>query len=317
MDAFHQKQSANPNFESQAQSLDNGSITFFKKNVDSSLGDELRHEWAHQARWQNQLDGSGFDLAAKYEGAKYQPRARANDGPEERWAVLMGEQFINPNSSEFTQLTQQAPIQSVFLADALAKTLKSDSLSPVDSAALQARIDHVQNVVKPAVAKQLLTDIRTSDNAARTTDAARLLIRMGQGQLLNQAPEFTSLDLTKEPVGAAKLNAIANNRNITDIKLDGTHVGAGGEGLGFLENLPLRSASLSGTKITGSVLASLERIPTLENLDLSYTDVGPDSGLGSLSRISSLKKVDVTGTNFKPDGVAWLQKQLPNTEIVY
>ena len=317
MDPYHQKQSSSSNFESQAESLDNGTVTFFKKNVDASLGDELRHEWAHQLRWQNQPESTGFDLATKYEGAKYQPRARANDGPEERWAVLMGEQFVNPKSAEFLRVIQQAPIQSVFLADAVAKTLQSGSLSNVDAAALQARIDHVQNVVKPAVAKQLISDIRSSQSSAKTTDASRLLIRMGQGQLLNQANELTSLDLTREPVGAATLNAIGNNRNITDIKLDGTHVGAGGEGLGFLEKLPLKSVSLSGTQITGSVLSSLERIPTLEAVDLSYTNIGPESGLGSLGRMPNLKKVDVTGTKFTQTSVDWLQQQLPNTKIVY
>jgi hypothetical protein len=231
--------------------------------------------------------------------------------------VLMGEKFLNPSAAEFLQLTQEAPIQSVFLADALAKTMKQGSMSEVDAAALQARIDHVENVVKPAVARQLVEDIRSSNNPARATDAARLLIRMGEGEALNQAPEFTSLDLTREPVGSATLSSMSENSNITSAKLDGTHIGAGGEGLAFLEKWPLTSLSLSGTKINGSTLSSLEKVPTLKEVDLSYTNVGPESGLGSLTRMPQLEKVDLTGSKVQPAGKDWLASKLPNTEIVY
>ncbi len=124
MDPLHQQQSGDPLFESQASAFNNSTITFYKKNVDECIEDELRHEWSHLARWQMPLESTGFDLACKHEGKSYSPRERANLDADERWAVLFGEEMLNPNARNFLELTEKVPLQSVFLARGLTRAIE-------------------------------------------------------------------------------------------------------------------------------------------------------------------------------------------------
>ncbi|CAN5737153.1 hypothetical protein BH10CYA1_BH10CYA1_34360 [soil metagenome] len=317
MDPVHQAATGNPLFESQASNT-NESVTFYRKNVDRFIGDELRHEWSHQARNQMPTESSAFDLAAQHEGKNFIPRERALDAPEEYWSVLLGEELLNPSSTRFLELTRQIPLQSVFLANGLSRTMAE---APAESGAgkvsadqLQGRIRYLQDVIKPQVTAQLVSEVQANQDPGRATTAARLLIRLGEGQRLNEIATMKSLDLAGEPVGAGTLKQIENNTVIENLNLDSTYVGE--NGLAFLEKMPLKTLSLEGTKTQGSALQSLENIQTLERLNLSYTQVN-DNGLFSLYKLPNLKYVDLTHSNVTADAVAWLRAQMPNTDIVY
>ncbi|HEY9731685.1 MAG TPA: hypothetical protein V6C89_07220 [Drouetiella sp.] len=313
LDPLHQRATGDPQFQSQASTTDR-SITFFQKNLDAFLGDEVRHEWSHIARDYMPTESSGFDLAAEHEGKNFEPRSRAAANADERWTVLLGEEMLNPDASRFLELTNKAPLQSVMLAEGLKRSMsEAGSESGVNAAELQARLRYIDETIKPQVIDGLVNDVRKPQSPESETRAAKLLIRLGEGQRLNDIPTFKSLDLSGEPIGSADLTQVEGNRNIEYADLSFTNVGRTG-GLGPLENLPLKSVSLAGTKTTGSALRPLERIPTLESADLSGTDLG-DNALSSLRRMTSLKHLDLSGTNISDEGVKWLREQLPQTEI--
>jgi hypothetical protein len=315
LDPLHQRATGDPQFQSQASAKD-GSITFFQKNLDAFLGDEIRHEFSHLARNSMPTESSGFDLAAEHEGRNFEPRPRAAADNEERFTVLLGEEMLNPDASRFLQLTNEAPLQSVMLGEGLKRTIgEARTAGQATTPELQARLRYIDEVVRPGVIESLVNDVRGPKTAGAEVSAAKLLIRLGEGQRLNEIPTLRALDLSGEPLGGPELTQLAGNRTIENLNLSNTNVGRMG-GLSPLENMPLKSLSLAGTRTTGSALRPLERIPTLESLDLSGTDVG-DNGLSSLRRMTNLKQVDLRGSDVSEEGVKWLREQLPHTEIYH
>lgn len=316
LDPLHKRASGDPQFESQAAAQDN-SVTFFRKNVDASLGDEVRHEWSHIARETMPTESAGYDLSAQHEGKTYVTRPRAMADNPEWWSVNLGEEMLAPQASRFIELTNQAPLQSVMLAEGLKRTLAEAPESAARNQnvlEIQNRIRYVDEMVRPKVIEQLVNDVREPRQSGADTSAAKLLMRLGEGQRLNDIPSVKTLDLSREPINNDNLNQLANNRNLENLDLSSTQVGGYSGGFTVLETMPLKSLGLAGTQTTGSMLRPLERIKTLESLDLSGTNVG-DNGLSSLSRMRNLKQLDLRGTEVSSEGVQWLQERLPQTEI--
>ncbi|MEP6668316.1 MAG: hypothetical protein ABJF10_04140 [Chthoniobacter sp.] len=315
LDPVHQKQTGDPLFESQA-SAEGHAVTFFRKNIDPYVGDEVRHEWAHLARWAMPTESSNFDLAAEHEGMSYFPRERARADKEEYWSVLLGEEMLSPDSARFAELTEKAPLPSLMLARGLVRIMESRSTGSeageLHAAEARARIRHVLETIGPRLIDQLVSEVRNSALADIVNTAARLLICLGQADRLNDIATLQSLNLSGDPIGAVLLAPLVSNRNIDDLNLSKTYVGL--SGFAYLENLPLRHLSLAGTRTTGSALRALERISTLKILDLGGTHVG-DNGLSSLRRMPALQHIDLRGTDVTPEGVAWLRQQMPHTTI--
>ncbi|HEY9679681.1 MAG TPA: hypothetical protein V6C76_16885 [Drouetiella sp.] len=311
-DPILQQQTGNPYFESQAIT-DRDVVTFFKKDVDPHLGDEMRHEWSHIARNQQPGQSSTFDLAAEYEGKNYIPRDRALDDKEEYQAVLMGEELLHPDAARFTELTKQVPLQSVALAESLRDAIRSAGDKPGANAELyKSRLDYIDKEVRPQVVAKLREDLNGDNVNGFATTAARLLVRLGEIDSINSSPNFKTLDLKGEPVGAGTLADLQSNHSVENLNLSQTYVGT--NGLSFLEGMPLKSLDLSFTRTTPSALRSPEKISTLEDLNLRGTDMN-DSAAMALRRFASLKHLDVRNTKISSKAIEWLKQQMPNTTI--
>jgi hypothetical protein len=82
--------------------------------------------------------------------------------------------------------------------------------------------------------------------------------------------------------------------------------------LAGLKNLEL--LWLQNTPVTDAGMATLENFPKLRDLDLSATDV-TDMAIDAWSRCRVLRKLKVENTRVTSEGVARLQKLLPDCEI--
>jgi hypothetical protein len=109
-------------------------------------------------------------------------------------------------------------------------------------------------------------------------------------QLLERvAANVLWLNLRGATVGDAQLKVLAKCRSLTRLHLD-------------------------RTAVTNAGLAQLKGCPHLEYLNLVGTKVG-DAGLAQLGALSELKSLYVWQSAATPDGIAQLEKALPNLDI--
>jgi hypothetical protein len=111
-------------------------------------------------------------------------------------------------------------------------------------------------------------------------------------------------------LGVAKL---AKLKNLKRLNISGAKLTP--EGVRMLQSLPLERLSLWASQSLDDTVADvLAGMPTLSDVDLSYTKVG-DQGLQRLAKLPNLKTLYVTETNITADAVAAFRKQHPNTFV--
>ncbi len=111
-------------------------------------------------------------------------------------------------------------------------------------------------------------------------------------------------------LGIAKL---ANLKQLKRLNISGARLTP--EGVKALQSLPLEQLSLWACESLEDPVADvLAGMPTLTQLDLSYTKVG-DQGLQRLARLPNLKQLYLTETQVTPAGVESFRKQRPSTFV--
>jgi hypothetical protein len=315
MDPLFRQRTGNPDFVSQAATA-NYRITFFRKDVDEYLGDELRHEWAHVAYENAPSHVGNFEMALAREDARYYPRERAAVNDQEYWAVLLGEEMLNPDLERVHELGRRVPLQSVILAHLLATQLSyrpSYKTDPDPAAAdWQARVETIQKNVAPAVLERLLAEAREEPATDAAQQAIRLLIRLEQGARLNEIPTLKFLDLSREPIGWRHLKWLESNRTLEELDLSGTYIGR--NPLDPLRELPLKKLSLAGTGIMSSCIRCLRDMPTLKDLDLGGTQLNI-SATSTLVKMTWLERLDLRGTTMEESDLEIVRRYLPQTVV--
>ena len=111
-------------------------------------------------------------------------------------------------------------------------------------------------------------------------------------------------------LGIAKL---ANLKQLKRLNISGARLTP--EGVKALQSLPLEQLSLWACESLEDPVADvLAGMPTLTQLDLSYTKVG-DQGLQRLAGLPNLKQLYLTETQVTPAGVESFRKQRPSTFV--
>lgn len=326
-DGWFQLASGDQHFEAQAVATSNGAITFYRKNLDGYLGDELRHEWVHLFRWQKSHQARAYDLAAEYEKNGYYHRPRARLSCDENHAVHMGEQFLHRAFAEFQQLARQAPVRMAVIGLSVDRLLQERRRSPGTPAeayceALTLRVRYVRELVLPWVVSDLVLDIETAPDAHAQQLPAKLLIFLGAAERLAGIEALTALDLSGEPVTIRQLEGLKTAVALESLDLSNTWL-APGNLRHFIRGLHrLRQLSLVGNELSHSDLSSLSDLTGLEHLTLQYADVKDYLGLVCLRKSPSLTYLDIEGTYI--DGrrvdleeVQRLEKLMPHCTIVH
>jgi len=120
-------------------------------------------------------------------------------------------------------------------------------------------------------------------------------------QLLRQIPQLTYLDLSGQQRTDSGLWSIT----LTD---------SGLESVATLN--ALKELRLSGTTVSARGLQKLKALDKLERLTLQNCRRVADSAVPVLSAFSKLRVLDVKGTALTADGIAQLQKALPQAQIL-
>jgi hypothetical protein len=111
-------------------------------------------------------------------------------------------------------------------------------------------------------------------------------------------------------LGLAKLTSL---KNLKRLNVNGARLSPAG--IKVLQGLPLERLSVWNIPaLDDSAAEVLAGIPTLVNLDMSYTPVS-DLGLQHLASLKNLKQLYLTETKVTPEAVALFQKQHPNTFV--
>lgn len=139
------------------------------------------------------------------------------------------------------------------------------------------------------------------------------------GGKIERGPDGGSLkliSLSRTPVSDADLQVLTTvPSEIKILLLDGTTISDSGvlhlAGLSGLQGL-----SLSETSVTDRSLKVIGKLTNLVGLYLTGTKV-TDAGLLELVALNELDELELTGcTNLTPQGIAALQKKLPNCRII-
>lgn len=311
VDVWHRQTLGDSTFRSQAAATPN-TITFYCKDLDEFLGDEIRHEWAHLAKWEMPTIGQVFDAAARFEGFSIVHRERALVDADEDWAVHLGEQLLHPDPDVFFELTRDNPIRTVFLGEALRRLYQPPCRtgSTFDEQ-LADRLAYIDTAIRPGVVAHVTEEARTSPDADRRNDAARLLVHSGDATDLARA-ELTTLNLRGEPIGRTTLLRLRDCKTLIELDLSRTWAGPGG--LSDLGGLPLRRLRLSGTSMPYGSVDDLLQMVTLEHLDLSYANLS-EPAVFQLREMTFLHTLDLTGVRHA-DMIDWLRAHMPTTEII-
>jgi hypothetical protein len=148
------QQQGNSKYSSTAVVEPNGDVTFFRKQHDIYLHSDLGHEWAHLLRDSNPKAAAAFDLAASRESNGYMNRPHAGKNNSENFAVHLGEEFLHPDRDVFINLTREAPMRSVAMAQALRPVVFGKNDSP-HAQMYRERVEYVEREVWPTVQRQL------------------------------------------------------------------------------------------------------------------------------------------------------------------
>jgi internalin A len=122
-------------------------------------------------------------------------------------------------------------------------------------------------------------------------------------------PALTKLDLSMTRITDRGLLELKTASNLTDINLYYAEL-VSDQGIAVVKSLThLKRLNLRGTKITDSTLQLLNRITSLEALDIGFAQV-TDSGLAQLNALSNLKELSIGGNKLTDAGLQAL-RQLP------
>ncbi len=111
-------------------------------------------------------------------------------------------------------------------------------------------------------------------------------------------------------LGVAKL---AKLKKLRRLNLSGARLST--ESIQVLQSLPLEHLSLFAcVSLDNSAAVALAGIPSLANLDLSYTKIDDDA-LPQLAKLPNLKQLYLTETKVTPEAAAAFQKQRPQTFV--
>jgi Leucine-rich repeat (LRR) protein len=122
-------------------------------------------------------------------------------------------------------------------------------------------------------------------------------------------PALTRLDLSMTRITDRGLLELKTASNITDLNLYYCEL-VSDQGLAVLKGWQkLKRLNLRGTKITDSTVQSLNRLTSLEALDVGFTQV-TDSGLAQLNALANLKEIAVGGDKLTDAGLQAL-RQMP------
>jgi internalin A len=122
-------------------------------------------------------------------------------------------------------------------------------------------------------------------------------------------PSLTRLDLSMTRITDRGLLELKTASNLTDLNLYYCEL-VSDQGIAVLKGWQhLKRLNLRGTKITDSTLQFLNRLTSLEVLDIGFAQV-TDSGLAQLNALSNLKELSIGGNKLTDAGLQAL-RQMP------
>jgi Leucine-rich repeat (LRR) protein len=151
----------------------------------------------------------------------------------------------------------------------------------------------------------------TRDGAGRITgvDLHASWVTDSDITALAALPALTKLDLSMTRITDRGLLELKTAPNITDLNLYYAEL-VSDQGLAVLKGWQrLKRLNLRGSKITDSTLQSLNRLTSLEALDIGFAQV-TDSGLAQLNALSNLKELSIGGNKLTDAGLQAL-RQMP------
>src|SRR5580700_908146 len=151
----------------------------------------------------------------------------------------------------------------------------------------------------------------THDSAGRITgvDLHASWVTDSDITALAALPALTKLDLSMTRITDRGLLELKTASTITDLNLYYAEL-VSDQGLAVLKGWQrLKRLNLRGTKITDSTLQSLNRLTSLEALDIGFAQV-TDSGLAQLNALSNLKELSIGGNKLTDAGLQAL-RQMP------
>lgn len=312
-DAIHREKTGDAAFESAAATSRFGEVTFFKRNVDAFLAEDLFHEWAHVLKYEKPALSRMFDMAAEFEKDGYFSRERGKVDADENWAVHMGEQLLNPSQAEFRALVEKAPLRALVLGRALKSALDSSIFESPNAEAMRSRVEFIEKHAGPRALAQLSEKITTAEGAEQQA-AAKLLLYLENGSTLARLQAPTTLDLANELLGDAHIRGLRSMSALEDLNLTRLlFTDAGAEIFPTLTGL--RRLSLRDTRAGNAALMYIKDLPRLEELDLARTQVS-DSAVPWLAQMKNLRLLNLTGTRLSARGLSELERGLPKTHVV-
>jgi hypothetical protein len=144
-----------------------GRMRFFASSTNNEIEmqETAAHEWAHLA--QRDPAFGGFADAAQVERHGFFSRKYARENNSENWAVHLGERFLNPDGSAFSELPEKAPARTLIMAKALRNMLdeRKDNPSPMHDQFL-ARTEAAEKLATMRLQSGILADIASGDKTA-------------------------------------------------------------------------------------------------------------------------------------------------------
>ncbi|HEY9713082.1 MAG TPA: hypothetical protein V6C72_06410 [Chroococcales cyanobacterium] len=187
-DAYFQQ--FNPDDAILASATTDGVIGFHRANA-ADLKVAVPHEWAHIVEATFPENFILYKLALQLEnGWNARPYAEVSD--EENWAVMFGEQLLNPDYDEFEIAALEAPIRSSVLAQALEEVMyeQPEDRDIPNEPQLAGRIQYIRNISLPWIQDRLLSEV-DSDNSERKNAATRLLAALAPASGAPQSAKLT------------------------------------------------------------------------------------------------------------------------------
>jgi Leucine-rich repeat (LRR) protein len=150
----------------------------------------------------------------------------------------------------------------------------------------------------------------TRDNAGRIVAVDLHASCVGDSDIaeLTKLPALTKLDLSETRITDRGLLDLKSAPNLTEFNLFYAEL-VSDQGIAVVKNLPhLKRLDPRGAKITDSTLQLLNRLTSLESLDIAFTQV-TDSGIGQLA-LPNLKELSPGGNKLTDAGLQCL-RQMP------
>jgi hypothetical protein len=131
---------------------------------------------------------------------------------------------------------------------------------------------------------------------------------------LDGLPYVTVINTSNSKLSDAALENIPQARKLTTLRLPGAPLTDRGlEYVGQLRRLTL--LDLGGTGVTDAGIRHLAPLTRLEILSLQGASL-TDASVPDLSKLASLKLLNIGQTGITPDGVAAIQRNLPDCQIL-